>query len=282
VLRSSWPSTPRPGPSHRSPEGWTDHRERIDSAIRRFESASSSQRVTIHPVPGRDRGPQGCLRPDRNVGIGWCPISLIRDRIAQSQRCFRCRRGSVRWLAFVSAGWRGRDSSPCGSRRVVMHRERYDDLRLGQEISAYEARRHERFPIALQKQCYLAEYGRYGWSTRHCPCPKAPSERQARGQIGPALLHPDVPRRARQPAPAHRRRCLARHRSAETSRNVSTGWTSDRVVSAGRGKRSRPCDRGRVLAAVSHSESVAFRRVSPKHCGSVNGGRAPFVTRSRP
>jgi hypothetical protein len=55
-------------------------------------------------------------------------------------------------------------AAPAG---FVVHRERYDDLRLGQEIFAYDARRHERFPIAPQKQCYVAEYGTadyYPWS----------------------------------------------------------------------------------------------------------------------
>jgi hypothetical protein len=100
------------------------------------------------------------------VGIGWCPISLFRDRIDAVAAVLSLPPG-VCPVAGFCFGRLARPGFifmrlPPG---VVVHREHCDDLRLGQEISVYDARRHERFPIAPQKQCYVAEYG----TADYCP-----------------------------------------------------------------------------------------------------------------
>jgi len=50
---------------------------------------------------------------------------------------------------------------------LVVHRERYDDSRLADELAAYDERRHARRPIPPHKQRHVAKYGeaaRCTWS----------------------------------------------------------------------------------------------------------------------
>ena len=48
---------------------------------------------------------------------------------------------------------------------VVVHRDRYDDSALEQEVEAYDRRRHAHRPIPPQKQRHTAQYG----ALDYCP-----------------------------------------------------------------------------------------------------------------
>ncbi len=102
------------------------------------------------------------------LGIGCCPISLIRDRIEAVVKVLALPPGVYPVAGFCF----GRPARPSAvSMRlppaVVVHRETYDDSTLETEIAAYDARRHERQPIAAGKQRHVAQYGtaaHYPWS----------------------------------------------------------------------------------------------------------------------
>lgn len=102
------------------------------------------------------------------VGVGCCPISLIRDRIADVSRMIALPPG-VYPVAGLCFGWPAREGEV--SMRlppsIVIHHERYDDSRLEEELAAYDRRRHDRQPIASHKQRLVERYGQsaaYSWS----------------------------------------------------------------------------------------------------------------------
>jgi len=94
------------------------------------------------------------------VGVGCCPISLIRNRIAAVADVLALPQG-VFPVAGFCFGWPAREGEV--SMRlppaIVIHHEKYDDSQLETELSAYDRRRHERQPIAPHKQRHVAKYG---------------------------------------------------------------------------------------------------------------------------
>lgn len=94
------------------------------------------------------------------AGLGCCPISLIRDRIAEVSALLALPAG-VFPVAGLCLGWPARQ--PQVSMRlapaVVVHRDRYDETRLEAEIAAYDARRHARRPITADNQRHTDRYG---------------------------------------------------------------------------------------------------------------------------
>jgi FMN reductase [NAD(P)H] len=102
------------------------------------------------------------------IGIGCCPISLIRDRIEAVASVLALPHGvyPVAGFCFGKPARAGEISMRLPP-AVVIHREHYDDSGLEQEIAAYDKRRHEQQPIAPYKQRYVAQYGAadyYPWS----------------------------------------------------------------------------------------------------------------------
>jgi nitroreductase len=102
------------------------------------------------------------------IGVGCCPISLIRDRIADVTRVLALPPG-VYPVAGFCFGWPAREGEV--SMRlppaIVVHHDTYDDARLEDELAAYDQRRHRRQPIAAHKQRLVEKYGRvaeYTWS----------------------------------------------------------------------------------------------------------------------
>ena len=102
------------------------------------------------------------------IGIGCCPISLIRDRIADVVRVLTLPAG-VYPVAGFCFGWPAREGEV--SMRlppsIVVHQDRYDDSQLEAHLAAYDQRRHDRQPIASHKQRLVAKYGHsanYTWS----------------------------------------------------------------------------------------------------------------------
>jgi nitroreductase/FMN reductase [NAD(P)H] len=102
------------------------------------------------------------------VGVGCCPISLIRDRIADVASTLALPPG-VYPVAGFCFGWPAREGEV--SMRlpptVVLHHEKYDESGLEEELAAYDQRRNARQPIAPHKQRLVAKYGQsaeYTWS----------------------------------------------------------------------------------------------------------------------
>jgi FMN reductase [NAD(P)H] len=102
------------------------------------------------------------------IGIGCCPISLIRDRIEAVASVLALPPGVYPVAGFCfGKPARAAEISMRLPPAVVIHREHYDDSALEREIAAYDKRRHERQPIAPHKQRYVAKYGAadyYPWS----------------------------------------------------------------------------------------------------------------------
>jgi nitroreductase/FMN reductase [NAD(P)H] len=83
------------------------------------------------------------------AGLGTCPISYVRNHIERITPLLGLPPG-VYPLAGLTVGW-PEFRRPVSMRlppSVVVHRERYDDSRLVDDLSAYDARRRGREPLA--------------------------------------------------------------------------------------------------------------------------------------
>jgi FMN reductase [NAD(P)H] len=83
------------------------------------------------------------------VGLGTCPISYVRSHIERVSPLLGLPSG-VYPVAGLSIGWPvfRRPTSMRLPPSIVVHRERYDDSALEQDVTAYDARRREREPKA--------------------------------------------------------------------------------------------------------------------------------------
>jgi FMN reductase [NAD(P)H] len=83
------------------------------------------------------------------VGLGSCPISYVRSHIERVSPLLGLPSG-VYPLAGLSVGWPvfRRPTSMRLPPSIVVHRERYDDSALPDDIAAYDERRREREPKA--------------------------------------------------------------------------------------------------------------------------------------
>jgi FMN reductase [NAD(P)H] len=102
------------------------------------------------------------------VGLGCCPISVIRNHLATVCPLLELPPGVIP-VAGLCVGY------PAGPGHVslrlppavTLHVDRYDDSRLAGEIEAYDRRRHARHAIPPEKQRGTKKYGLasfYGWS----------------------------------------------------------------------------------------------------------------------
>lgn len=83
------------------------------------------------------------------VGLGTCPISYVRSHIERVSPLLGLPSG-VYPVAGLTVGWPvfRRPISMRLPPAIVVHRERYDDSGLDQEIQRYDERRREREPVA--------------------------------------------------------------------------------------------------------------------------------------
>jgi nitroreductase/FMN reductase [NAD(P)H] len=95
-----------------------------------------------------------------SAGLGCCPISYIRNRIDDFADLLALPDG-VFPVAGLTVGWP--DTEGHASMRlppsVIVHRDRYDDSGLEQEVEAYDARAHASRAIAPDKQRHTDKYG---------------------------------------------------------------------------------------------------------------------------
>lgn len=108
------------------------------------------------------------IRSAEAVGLGCCPISVIRDRIEEVSDLLGLP-DNVFPLAGMGLGWPAQNGwvSLRLPPAVTVHTDRYDDGNLMAEIDGYDRRRDSRFATPPEKQRMTKEYGTagfYGWS----------------------------------------------------------------------------------------------------------------------
>ena len=84
-----------------------------------------------------------------SVGLGSCPISYVRSHIERVSPLLGLPSG-VYPLCGLTVGW-PKFRRPVSMRlppSIVVHRERYDDIQLENDIMTYDERRRERDPVA--------------------------------------------------------------------------------------------------------------------------------------
>lgn len=102
------------------------------------------------------------------AGLGTCPISYVRNHIEKIAPLVGLPPG-VYPVAGLTVGWPEfrRPVSMRLPQTVVVHRERYDDTHLPEEVAAYDARRRAREPLAAASLKNNDVYGPkdgVGWS----------------------------------------------------------------------------------------------------------------------
>jgi len=106
------------------------------------------------------------LRAAEAVGLGCCPISVIRDHAAVIGELLALPEKVVP-VAGLCVGWPAEQGSisPRLSLATTLHEERFDEGDLAAEIDAYDRRRAASRPYRNQRD--VARFGRaksYGWS----------------------------------------------------------------------------------------------------------------------
>jgi len=102
------------------------------------------------------------------IGLGCCPISVIRNRVRSVAQVLELPPGvfPVSGLCLGYPAERGYVSMRLPP-SVTVHLDRYDDSKAADEIDAYDRRREARFPTSKEKQRNVAKFGyanAYGWA----------------------------------------------------------------------------------------------------------------------
>lgn len=111
---------------------------------------------------------QSFILAAESVGLGCCPISQVRNKIDVWCNVLGLPDG-VFPISGLCAGWpstKGYISMRLPP-SVVVHRDKYDDSNLQEEVDAYDARRHAIYQIPPEKQRLTERYGVLdycGWS----------------------------------------------------------------------------------------------------------------------
>jgi nitroreductase/FMN reductase [NAD(P)H] len=102
------------------------------------------------------------------LGLGCCPISLIRDEVERLGELLHLPQGvfPVAGLCVGHPADEGRLSMRLPP-TITVHRDHYDPSRFDDELTAYDARRALREPTAVDKQKHVQRWGvagQYTWS----------------------------------------------------------------------------------------------------------------------
>ena len=125
------------------------------------------------------------IRSAEAVGLGCCPISVIRDRIEEVSDLLGLP-DNVFPLAGMGLGWPAQKGwvSLRLPQSITVHTDRYDDSNLLAEIDGYDRRRDSRFATPPEKQRMTKEYGTaefYGWSEDKARQYATPQRKQLAG-----------------------------------------------------------------------------------------------------
>lgn len=111
---------------------------------------------------------QAFITAAESLGLGCCPISLIRNQVERASELLRLPVG-VFPVAGLCLGHRN-DNGRLSMRlppAITVHTDHYDDSRFDEELAAYDLRRAAREPTAADKQRDVARFGLadpYTWS----------------------------------------------------------------------------------------------------------------------
>lgn len=102
------------------------------------------------------------------AGLATCPISYVRNHAARLATLLDIPDGvfPIAGLCVGRPKWPGRPSMRL-PQSVVVHHDRYDDSQMLEAVERYDERRHQREPIAADKQRHTERYGvleRCPWS----------------------------------------------------------------------------------------------------------------------
>ena len=102
------------------------------------------------------------------LGLGCCPVSLLRNQVEQASTLLRLPQGvfPVAGLCVGHPNDAGRVSMRLPP-SITVHQDHYDASDFDEELAAYDARRAAREPTAADKQRLTAQYGvaePYTWS----------------------------------------------------------------------------------------------------------------------
>lgn len=111
---------------------------------------------------------QSFILAAESVGLGCCPISVIRNHLAEVAPLLELPPG-VLPVAGLCVGWPARAGhiSMRLPPSVTVHVDRYDDRALPEELDAYDRRRDARYSTPREKQRAPEKWGYadfYGWS----------------------------------------------------------------------------------------------------------------------
>ena len=125
------------------------------------------------------------IRSAEAVGLGCCPISVIRDRIEEVSELLGLP-DNVFPLAGMGLGWPAQKGwvSLRLPQSITVHTDRYDDSALLAEIDAYDHRRDARFATPPEKQRMTKEFCTaefYGWSEDKARQYATPQRKQLAG-----------------------------------------------------------------------------------------------------
>jgi nitroreductase/FMN reductase [NAD(P)H] len=106
------------------------------------------------------------LRAAEAVGLGCCPISMIRDHAAAVTELVGLPEKVIP-IAGMAVGWPAEEGamSPRLPLSVTVHEERFDESGLNEKIDAYDRRRAAARPYRRQRDpARFGEAAFYGWS----------------------------------------------------------------------------------------------------------------------
>lgn len=111
---------------------------------------------------------QAFITAAESLGLGCCPISVIRDKMAAFADLLALP-DRVIPVAGMCLGHPAREGfvSARLPLDVMCHTDTYDDTQLEAQISAYDQLRDKRFSLPVERQKYTEEFGIaqfYGWS----------------------------------------------------------------------------------------------------------------------
>jgi nitroreductase/FMN reductase [NAD(P)H] len=111
---------------------------------------------------------QAFITAAESMGLGCCPISLIRNEVERASELLALPQGvfPVAGLCVGHPADGGRLSMRLPP-AITVHADRYDGSDFAAELAAYDARRAAREPTAPEKQRAVEQFGRvenYGWS----------------------------------------------------------------------------------------------------------------------
>ena len=130
------------------------------AGLRGYDYANNNADTFMNAVVDASLAMQMFINAAESLGLGCCPISYVRNQIEDYAAILELPDG-VFPIAGLPVGWPAQHGyvSMRLPQDIVIHQERYDDASLDAEVTAYDDRNHDRFPLPSGKQRYTDKYG---------------------------------------------------------------------------------------------------------------------------